>query len=93
MVNMITARRIIGYEGIETRTPKRKKKKKEWANLNKKPTAGKDAVRYNDIQSAMIKWMVNKKLWKSKRKAKFIIAKKQKEKDERMQKLANIKIS
>ena len=91
MVNMITARRIIGYEGIETRTPKRKIKKKEWANLNKKPTAGKDAVRYNDIQSAMIKWMVNKKLWKKKRKAKLIIAKKQKEKDERMQKLANIK--
>eukprot|EP00943_MAST-04B_sp_MAST-4B-sp1_P006740 g6740.t1 len=57
-VNILTARRIVGYEGVETRTPRRKRKNKHWNKLqSKSESSSKHKSLYHAVEVGMIKWL------------------------------------
>ena len=70
LVSMITARQLVGYEGVETRTPRQKTRKGKKTLLDNglgvEGTASIDTSGiHNSAREAMIKWMSKNELLKT----------------------------
>jgi hypothetical protein len=70
LVSMITARQLVGYEGVETRTPRRRRRKGKKNLLdNELGVEGKVSIDtsgiHNSAREAMIKWMSKNELFKT----------------------------
>ena len=67
---LVTARQLVGYEGVETRTPRQKTRKGKKTilgnGLGVEGTASIDTSGiHNSAREAMIKWMSKKKILKT----------------------------